>query len=141
MLRFLPFYFTCFVGEPNSEASAIFKLKSLCCEPSYFILVVLYTSVESVLGIRNYLFPLDSFGSGSDPDPNHNDYRFSNQRFVQNLAFLVLEAVLSGRKLLSHFLFTFVIPFYVGSVSKSGSGTGSGRHFGTGPAHAKVPHQ
>jgi hypothetical protein len=58
MLRFLPFYFTvCFVGEPNSEASAIFKLKSLCCEPSYFILVVLYTSVESVLGIRNYLFP------------------------------------------------------------------------------------
>ena len=58
----------------------------------------------------------------------HITFRTVKYFFLQNLAFLMLEAALCPRKLSSHFdtltLLSFCSPFYFGSRSKSRTGTG-----------------
>jgi hypothetical protein len=55
---------------------------------------------------------------------------FPQKFFLQNLAFLIIEAWLS-----SHFLqFDFCIPVYVGTRTESGNGTGTGMGSGFGSA-------
>jgi hypothetical protein len=50
----------------------------------------------------------------------------------------MLEAALFPRRLASHFwFFDFCITFYVGSGSKSGSGTEACLHYGSGSAKEK----
>ncbi len=72
-----------------------------------------------------------SFGSGSGsspvpgpvPDPDLFSTVFQQQKFVQNIAFSMLEAALFTRKFSSNFrFFYFCITFYVGT------GTGTGMH-------------
>jgi hypothetical protein len=76
-----------------------------------------------------------SFGSGS----GSRQYlaQFSNNK-KQNLSFSMSEAALFPRRLAAYLdFFTFHIPCYVGYGSKSGSGTGTVMHSGSGFRLAK----
>jgi hypothetical protein len=59
----------------------------------------------------------------------------SSPQFINKiLLFNVRSSVVSQKIGLSFFLFSdFGVPFYVGSGSKPGSGTGNGMHYGSGP--------
>ncbi len=78
-------------------------------------------------------------GSGSVPvsEPDFFYLFFNNKKVLPNLASSMLEAELFPRKLASHNLFFyFSITFYVGSWSKSGSGTRTGKQCNSGSAKA-----
>jgi hypothetical protein len=71
------------------------------------------------------------------PEPDLFSTVFNNKIFVQNLAFSMLEAALFPRKYRLYFFFFFFL-IYLESGSKSGFGTRTGTHYGSGSVKAII---